>query len=138
MLRRHLALILCLAALPLVFVACGDDDEETTAAAETSATETSASASSGGETIDISETEFALDPSEASAAAGEVTFAITNDGEIPHNLEIEGDGVEEVSETIEGGASTDLTVELAAGTYEMYCNIGDHADQGMEGEVTIE
>lgn len=132
--RRHLALILCLAALPLVFVACGgDDDEETTAATETSTT-----ASGGGETIDISETEYALDPSEASAAAGEVTFAIVNDGAIPHNLEIEGDGVEEVSETVEGGASTDLTVDLAAGTYRMYCNIADHAEQGMEGEVTVE
>ena len=136
MFRRHLALILCLAALPLVFVACGDDDEEE--AATTPSAETSATESGGGETIEIVETEFALDPSEASAAAGEVTFAISNEGQIPHNLEIEGDGVEEVSETIEGGASTELAVELGAGTYTMYCNIGDHADQGMEGEVTIE
>ena len=136
MFRRHLALILCLAALPLVFVACGGDDEEE--AATTTPAETSTSASSGGETIDITETEFALDPSEASAAAGEVTFAIANEGSIPHNLEIEGDGVEEVSETIEGGASTELAVELEPGTYTMYCNIGDHADQGMEGEVTFE
>ncbi len=136
MFRRHLALILCLAALPLVLAACGDDDEEE--AATTTSAETSTTASGGGETIEIAETEYALDPSEASAGAGEVTFAIANDGAIPHNLEIEGNGVEEVSETIEGGASTELTVELEAGTYRMYCNIGDHADQGMDGEVTIE
>lgn len=138
MLRRHLALILCLAAVPLVFAACGGDDDETTTAASETETSTSASGGGGGETIDISETEYALDPSTATTAAGEVTFAITNDGEIPHNLEVEGDGVEEVSDTIEGGASTDLTVDLAAGTYEIYCNIGDHAAQGMEGEVTVE
>lgn len=135
MLRRHLALILCLAAVPLVFAACGGDDDETTTAA--SETETSASGG-GGETIDITATEFAFDPSTATVPAGEVTFALTNDGAIPHNLEIEGDGVEEVTETIEGGASTELAVELESGTYRMYCNIGDHADQGMDGEVTVE
>ena len=137
MFRRHLALILCLAVVPLVFVACGDDDDEE-AATTTSSAETSTTASGGGETVDIVETEFALDPPDASVAAGEVTFAISNEGQIAHNLEIEGNGVEEVSDTIEGGSSTELAVELEAGTYEMYCNIGDHAEQGMEGEVTVE
>lgn len=134
MLRRHLALILCLAVVPLVFAACGGDDEETS----TAGVDTAASDSGSAETIDISETEFALDPSTATVAAGEVTFAVTNDGGIPHNLEVEGEGVEEVSDTIEGGASTELAVELGAGTYEIYCNIADHREQGMEGEVTVE
>ena len=135
--RKLLVLIAVL--VPLTLAACGDDDDEaTTAATEETTTEAAGGASGGGETVDISETEFQLDPSEVTVAAGEVTFALTNDGNTTHNLEVEGNGVEEVSDTMEPGASTDLTVSLDAGTYEMYCAIGDHQEQGMEGEVTVE
>jgi uncharacterized cupredoxin-like copper-binding protein len=147
-LRKSLAVIAV--AVPLMFfAACGDDDDDdaTTAASETTTEETTTEdttaedtggASGGGETIDISETEFAIDPADPTAQAGEVTFAITNDGSAPHNLEVEGNGVEEVSDTIEGGQSTNLTVDLKAGTYEIYCAIPGHKEQGMEGELTVE
>ena len=72
------------------------------------------------------------------AKAGEVTFALQNDGSAEHNLEVEGNGIEEVSDTIGGGKSTELTVDLEAGTYEMYCAIDGHKDLGMEGEITVE
>ena len=143
-------LVLIAVAIPLALAACGDDDEDTTAADTETTTEEAAGggaygggAAAGGEkaageTVDISETEFALDPDEATVAAGDVTFALTNDGSLPHNLEVEGNGVEEVSETMDPGGSTDLTVSLEPGTYELYCAIGDHAAQGMEGELTVE
>jgi plastocyanin len=131
--RRRLSvvrrsLITLAVALPLVVAACGDDDETTTEAA----------ASGAGGTIDISETEFAIDPADPTASAGEITFAITNDGAIVHNLEVEGNGVEEVSDDIQPGQSGELTVDLEPGTYELYCAIGDHAEQGMEGTLTVE
>jgi plastocyanin len=134
-------LVLLAVVLALGLAACGgddDDDEETTAETTTEQTTAGGGGGGGGETIAISETEFALDPADVSAPAGEVTFEITNDGSIPHNLEVEGDGVEEVSDTINGGESTTLAVDLGAGEYEIYCNIGDHADQGMEGTLTVE
>jgi len=136
MARRLIVLVALL--VPLMLAACGDDDEEETTAAESPPAETAEEPSGGGETIQISETEFALDPSEVTAAAGEITFEIANDGSIPHNLEVEGEGVEEVSSTIEGGASDSLTVSLEPGTYELYCAIGNHAEQGMAGELTVE
>jgi uncharacterized cupredoxin-like copper-binding protein len=135
------SLVLVAIAIPLVLAACGDDDEDTSPAAttDTAAEETTEAAQTGGgETIAISETEFALDPADPTAAAGEVTFDITNDGNTVHNLEVEGNGVEEVSEDFEPGASGQLTVDLQPGTYELYCAIGDHAEQGMEGELTVE
>ena len=135
MVRRTLVLLAVLIVVALGLVACGDDEEEATTTASES---TESSEASGGGSVAISETEYALDPSEASAPAGAVTFTVTNDGEIPHNLEVEGEGVEEVTETIDGGASTELTVELQAGTYELYCSIADHQEQGMEGELTVE
>lgn len=144
--RRILALAcaVVLAAIPLALAACGDDEDDSdsgTTAAQTTTDDTTASGGGGGgggETVAISETEFAIDPAEVTTQAGEVTFDITNDGSALHNLEIEGNGVEEVSDDINGGESTQLTVNLEPGTYEMYCAIPGHAEQGMEGEVTVE
>jgi uncharacterized cupredoxin-like copper-binding protein len=143
--RKHPALILlAVAALVAAFAlaACGDDDDDdTTAATETTAeTTTEAGGSSGGgggETIPIAESDFKLDPADPTAKAGTVTFKLTNDGQAPHNLEVEGDGVEEVSDTINPGDSTDFTVDLEPGTYEIYCTIDGHKDLGMEGELTV-
>lgn len=145
MARRLIVLALALLVVPLLFAACGDDDDDDTSAAETAAAEDTAAeddaaeeSSGGGETIQISETEFAIDPSDVSAAAGDVSFEVTNDGSIPHDLEVEGNGVEEVTPTIDPGGTETLTASLEAGTYELYCTIGDHADQGMTGELTVE
>jgi plastocyanin len=130
--------------VPLTFAACGDDEDDSTTAAsdttaaETTAAETTTGASDGAETVTISETDFALDPSDAQVKAGSVTFDVVNDGQTVHNLEIEGNGVEEVSDDIGPGESTQLTVDLGAGEYRMYCNIGNHADLGMEGTVNVE
>jgi uncharacterized cupredoxin-like copper-binding protein len=133
-------LLVCVAvAIPLAFAACGDDeDTSTTAAGETSTEATTTEASSGGETIDISETEFALDPSDPTTAAGPVTINVSNDGETVHDLEVEGNGVEEVTPSIEAGGSAQLSVDLEPGEYKIYCTIPGHADQGMEGTLTVE
>jgi plastocyanin len=140
--RKSIVLAAVLIAIPLALAACGDDEDETTAAEETAAEETtgadSTADSGAGSSISISETEFALDPDAANAAAGPVTIEVSNDGNTVHNLEVEGEGVEEVTTDLEPGASDTLELELVAGTYEMYCNIGDHADQGMVGELTVE
>jgi plastocyanin len=133
-----------IAALVAAFAltACGDDDDDDTAATETAAETTSEmtedqASSGGGETIAISESDFKLDPADVEAKAGSITFELTNDGETEHNLEVEGNGIEEVSDTITAGQSTKFTVDLEPGTYEIYCAIGSHKDLGMEGELTV-
>ena len=66
------------------------------------------------------------------------TFAVTNDGQVPHALEVEGPDGEAETDTIEPGKSDDLKVDLGkAGTYEWYCPIGNHKEQGMKGEITV-
>lgn len=144
MISKSFVLIAVVLTIPLTLAACGgDDDDETTAASDTTTTEDTTSAEAtggggGGETVDISEVEFAIEPKEVTTKAGEVTFAVSNDGSAPHNLEVEGNGIEEVSETIDGGQKTDLTVNLEPGEYEMYCAIPGHREQGMEGTVTVQ
>jgi uncharacterized cupredoxin-like copper-binding protein len=67
-----------------------------------------------------------------------VTFAVTNDGTIQHSFEIEGNGLEEELEApLDPGSTGMLTVDLSPGTYEVYCPIDAHADQGMRTEITV-
>jgi plastocyanin len=70
------------------------------------------------------------------AAAGTVTITFTNESGVPHNVAIEGNGVDEVSETIMEG-STELTVDLEPGEYTFYCGVGGHRAGGMEGTLTV-
>ena len=78
-----------------------------------------------------------FDQTELTAPAGEVTIQLMNDSGTPHNVEIEGNGVEETSETITEGM-TELTVTLEPGEYEYYCAVDGHKDAGMEGTLTVE
>lgn len=112
----------------LLLAGCGSDDESS---------DRSGSAGTN-DVIEIVETDFALDPETVMVEkAGEVTFRISNDGATTHALEIEGDGLEEESDAIAPGDSADLTVAVEAGEYELYCPIGNHREQGMEGTVEV-
>jgi uncharacterized cupredoxin-like copper-binding protein len=108
-----------------------------------------ASATSGDNdatTIDVTLQEWAVVAAETSVPAGEVTFAITNEGpedvhefvifrtdldvsELPTDengvVDESGEGVEVVDEVeeIAVGASAELTVTLDAGSYALVCNI---------------
>ncbi len=142
MVRKSLLLVAIV--IPLALAACGDDDDDDSAAPDAITTETTTpddtaeTDGGGGETITISETEFALDPADPTAAAGEVTITAVNDGATLHNLEVEGNGIEEITDDLDPGQSDDLVLELEPGTYEIYCAIGSHRDQGMDGELTVE
>jgi uncharacterized cupredoxin-like copper-binding protein len=91
------------------------------------------------QSVQISEKEYSLKPSHVSfAKAGTYEFKVTNDGQITHALEIEGKGVEDETEDIEPGKTATLKVSLSkAGSYEMYCPIDSHKEQGMKGSVTV-
>lgn len=114
-----------LVAFALALAGCGSEDS-------------SGTDGSAGSAVKVSETDFALDPSNVSVdEAGEVTIRVVNDGEVEHALEVEGEGVEEGTGTLAPGESAELTVELAAGSYTIYCPIGNHREQGMEGTVVV-
>ena len=144
MLRKSLALFAIV--IPLVLAACGSDDStSSTSVSDTSSTESTTEASTtasggggAGGTVAISETEYKLDPSDPTVKAGSVTFDVSNDGTTTHNLEIEGNGVEEESDDLDAGSTGQLTVDLKPGTYEIYCAIDGHKDLGMKGEVTVQ
>ncbi len=89
--------------------------------------------------MSVSETDYELDPSDPTVQPGTVSFEVTNDGGVAHNLEVEGPkGEEELEQDLGPGESGTLTVDLSKpGNYEFYCPVGDHRDLGMEGEITV-
>lgn len=139
MTRRLFPLLLVVLALTLAVAACGGDDDDTTGEAAAEDTTTHEEAMEGTHLTLTADPDGALsfDTTELTAAAGEVTIELVNDSGIPHNVEVEGNGVEEVSETISEG-STELTLTLEPGEYEFYCAIPGHKEGGMEGTLTVE
>jgi plastocyanin len=74
----------------------------------------------------------AFQPSSLTVAAGsELEF--TNDGQTIHNLSIEG---QDVSEDVEAGQSTTVTIDVDPGDYTMFCEY--HRSIGMEGVITVQ
>ena len=137
------------AALVLALAGCGGDDEESgsgESAATATPTETAAASGGGGggggggETLSLSAPEdgsLSFDKSELSAPAGTVTIEFDNPATVPHAVEIEGNGVEEKSETVTGGSAS-VSADLEAGEYTYYCPVGNHRAGGMEGTLTVE
>jgi plastocyanin len=81
---------------------------------------------------------LAFDKTSLEAPAGNVTIDFTNDASIPHNVTVEGDGVEdEATDTISQSTATLTLSNLQPGTYTFYCSVGNHRDAGMEGTLTI-
>ena len=129
-----------LAVAAIVAAGCGSDSGGDGGSSGGSSSSSSGSSSSpGAGAVKISETEFKLDPADAKVAkAGKVTFKVRNDGKTVHALEVEGPGDEAETDSIDPGKSATLTVDLSkAGTYEMYCPIGNHKAMGMEGKVIV-
>src|SRR5437867_10640130 len=83
--------------------------------------------------------EWKVELSERSVAAGSVTFTVENVGSIPHALEVEGQGIEQETAVIQPGSSATLTRTLKPGTYEVYCPVGEdsHKKLGMETELKV-
>lgn len=121
--------VLLLVAVVLL-AGCGSDDSNDQAAGDTT----------GGDrgSVELTATDFKFNPSMVELAkSGEMTFTLVNDGQTTHALEIEGQGIEEESDEIDGGATTTLTVDLKPGEYEFYCPVDGHREMGMEGTIVV-
>jgi uncharacterized cupredoxin-like copper-binding protein len=136
--RKALAVVVGLLLLPLL-AACGGSKAVNVSAGTPSET-------------------YTMTLSQSSAAAGDVTFHVTNNAaaethefvvvrtdlaadSLPLNAdgnvdEDQIDGVDEV-EDIMPGESKDLTVNLTPGHYALICNIDEHYGQGMHIDFTV-
>jgi plastocyanin len=71
------------------------------------------------------------------ARAGRVTIRMENPSSVPHNVSIEGRGVDEEGKTVGQGGTSSVTAELRPGEYDFYCSVAGHREGGMEGTLTV-
>jgi plastocyanin len=74
---------------------------------------------------------------DATATAGSVTVESKNDESIGHNIAVEGNGVDEQGQVVQGGGTSKITVDLKPGNYTFYCSVPGHREGGMEGKLTV-
>jgi plastocyanin len=73
----------------------------------------------------------------ATANAGQVTIQSKNPQPTGHNIAIQGAGVNQQGNVVQGGATSKLTVNLKPGTYTFYCSVDGHRQAGMQGKLTV-
>jgi len=121
--RRHLLLASFL--LPLVACGGGGESVETTIPAEA-------------DLVVIAVPSIRWDKDAYTASAGEITVFLANDDSVKHILVVcEGDKVVgDLELVVNKRGDTDLgTIELAAGTYSIYCTIPGHGN--MNSTLTV-
>ena len=100
-----LAAVVAAAATAAFAAGCGGSSDSTSSTAASSTT-TAAQAGGSGSNVDISETDFKLNPSDPKVKAGQVTFNVSNDGQTVHSLEVEGpNGEQELQSDLSPGQS---------------------------------
>ena len=106
--------------------------------------------------VAVALSEWKVVPASATAAAGPITFAVTNAGAQMHEFvvvktDLKADALPVVDnkidestltpvdeiEDIAAGATPSLSVDLAAGHYVLLCNIETHYGQGMRADFDV-
>jgi plastocyanin len=80
---------------------------------------------------------FRFDKRSLEASAGRVTLVMENPASVPHNVSIEGEGVDEEGNTVQKDGTSTVSATLRPGRYEFYCSVPGHRQGGMEGQLTI-
>jgi plastocyanin len=90
--------------------------------------------------VNVTEKEFSIALAGGkSLQAGGYTFEVQNQGQIQHDLTIDGDGVKGAkTPLIAAGKSAALPVELKPGKYTFFCSVPGHEQAGMKLEVTVQ
>ncbi|PKQ27002.1 MAG: hypothetical protein CVT64_00695 [Actinobacteria bacterium HGW-Actinobacteria-4] len=141
--RTQSRLLAVVAAAALALAACGGSNgaapippNQTPGAGPD--VEAPAAPEAQGTVITVIATDTSLQLSESTFSPGTYTFVLENQGSMPHDLAVEGPGVDPVASPLIGpGDTTELTVELQAGTYELWCTVGNHRALGMEATINV-
>jgi plastocyanin len=125
------------AVLVLALAGCGGDDSSSSGSSSGSS---SSGGGGGGQQLALAapaDGSLKFDKTTLDANAGTVTIDFDNPSSVEHGVEIEGNGVEKVSDIVTKG-KTSVTADLKAGTYEYYCPVTGHKEAGMKGTLTVQ
>jgi len=88
--------------------------------------------------VSVTETEWKITLPSTTLTAGKYKFEVKNDGQIPHDLTINGPGVDNTKTPVfNPGKTEELTVELKTGSYDFYCSVPGHKQAGMDVKVKV-
>jgi plastocyanin len=73
----------------------------------------------------------------ATAPAGPLQLDSPNESSVPHNIAVEGEGVDEIGPVVQNGGVSTVKANLKPGTYAFYCSVPGHREGGMEGELEV-
>jgi plastocyanin len=118
-----------LAALALLVASCGGDDEKgrtVTAAANGS--------------VRVVAKEYSFDPSDIVVRGpGTLRVTLVNDGSLAHNWKLFKEGRDlGGTPAFPSGQTKSAEVRVGRGKYEFICTVGDHAELGMKGTLTVD
>ena len=85
------------------------------------------------ETVDFGLAEFVIEPAEVPVAPGtELTLRVMNNGEIQHDLKLEG---ENGTERLMPGDTAEVNVGVVSAGQRLWCTVPGHREQGMEATI---
>ncbi|MDX6717887.1 MAG: hypothetical protein QOJ63_141 [Solirubrobacteraceae bacterium] len=73
----------------------------------------------------------------ATASAGKLEIDSKNASSTPHDIAIEGNGVDDKGKVVTNGGVSTISVSLKSGSYTYYCSVPGHREGGMEGKLTV-
>lgn len=87
--------------------------------------------------VDVQLTEYEIRMPD-SLTAGPQHFRIANGGKQAHNFVIEGAGIsQKLASDLSRGNTAELTVNLPAGSYTVYCPVDGHRGKGMQRTIVV-
>lgn len=114
----------------LLLTACSEQAPDTPAAAPAT--------SLASTEIVVVENEYGIELPEQQLTPGTYTFTARNHGDAPHDLVIQGPGVDAArTEVIRPGREDSIVVTFEKGEYVLWCSVRDHRDRGMEKKITV-
>ena len=129
---RTLLTALALAPAALGLAACGGDDKGGGGGPAVTFKK--------GQPVHVKGQEYKFDPGKIviEGGGGSTTVEFENAGSLAHNLEIQKDSAKVASSpTFQGGETKSFTADLQPGEYTILCTVGDHAQLGMKGKLTV-
>lgn len=125
-------------ALAAVIAACSAGDRSSvvvdTVGGEVDAVE-------GQGSLIVTLTEGKLDSPVDTLSAGRYTFRVENTGKEKHGLEVEGNGRDWETGDLAPGSSSEITVDLTPGVYELSCPVESHGREhdelGMKRKLVV-
>lgn len=120
--------------------AAGKEGEDTGRLASVGAAqaEGTAEAENGVLEIPVAASGLAYQFADARAPAGQLTVRSENPQSVPHDIAVEGNGVNEKGEVVTNGGVSEFSTSFEPGEYTFYCSVPGHREGGMEGTLTIE